>query len=81
MTQTFFEVFFNFAHCVFASSTSSIFFDIHSSRHLVFYESIANLNMLFSSSFSMFTYQRDQRLRQFAIAHSQKESLIASMSF
>ena len=80
MAQTSPEVSSSFAHCVFAPSEPPASFDIHPPRHSVSYESTVSLDMLPSLSFSVLAYQRGQMLRRFAAAHSQKESLTASVS-
>ena len=81
MAQTFFEVVSsNFAHNVSAPSGLPAFFDILSRRHFVSYKSIASLSKSLSSFLSVLAYQRGQRLRQSATAHSQELSLIVSIS-
>ena len=81
MAQTFSEVSSNFAHNVSAPSRPpAFFFDILSRRHFVSYESTASLIKFLSSFFSVLAYQRGQRLKQSATAHSQKLSLIVSIS-
>lgn len=79
MVRTSLEVSSSFAHYVFALSRPPASFDIHPPRRPVSYESAASLDMLLPSSFLALACQRDQRLRQFATARSQKELLIVSV--
>lgn len=72
MIQTSLAEFF-FVHNVFLFSTLSIFFDIHLSRHFVFYESTTSRNKFLSFFFSMLSYQRDRKLKQFANDRFQKK--------
>lgn len=73
--QISFKIFFIFVFYVFVFfKIVNFFFNIYSSFHFLFYESIVNLNMFLLLFLLMFEYERDQKLKRFVIIIFKKNS-------